>query len=159
MRVALGLLLVSLLTACGGDEPAAEPALIPPAIVDETEEPVVDPSIPQPDAAIEAVVVDADSATTVAGDEGRVPTPEAPVIEAVAYDDLAYVEGERVIIRTQMGSTREGVLKRFLNTGLKVVVNERGREIELDMPRSTIADVKVVWTRAQGAAPVPAPAP
>lgn len=144
------------LAACGSDEPAGEPPLIAPAILEEVaEEP--DPNALRPDAGIEAMVVDAESTTTVAGEDGRVPTPEAPVIEVVEYDDLAFVEGERVIVRTQLGSTREGVLKRFLNTGLKVVVQERGREIELDMPRTTISEVKVVWTRAQGLAPAPSP--
>jgi hypothetical protein len=157
----LALLFASVLAlaACGGDAPAP-PAPIPPAVVAEEVEEVVDPNAVQPDASIEAVVVDANATTTVAGEEGLVPTPEKPVIEVVAYEDLAFVVGERVIIRTNIGSTREGILKRFFNTGLKVLVNERGREIELDMPRTTVSEVKVVWTRAQGAvAPVPASEP
>lgn len=156
-----------LLGACGGDAPPPEP--IAPAAEEVAEaEPAaepVDPDAVVPDASIEAVVVDANATTTVAGEEGLVPTPEKPVIEVVAYEDLAFVVGERVIIRTSMGSTREGILKRFFNTGLKVLVNERGRELELDMPRTTIAEVKVVWTHAQGtpaasaSAPTPAPSP
>jgi hypothetical protein len=146
-----------LLGACGDDAPPPEP-IAPDEEVAEPEpvaEPV-DPNAVVPDATIEAVVVDANATTTVAGEEGLVPTPEKPVIEVVAYEDLAFVVGERVIIRTSLGSTREGILKRFFNTGLKVLVNERGREIELDMPRTTVAEVKVVWTHAQGTAPAPA---
>ena len=146
-----------LLTACGDDAPQTPPPLIEPAVIAEDEVPAVDPDAVVPDASIEAVVVDADSATMVAGDQGQVPTPEKPVIEVVAYDDLAYVVGERVIIHTVLGSTREGVLKRFFNTGLKVMVDDRGRQFELDMPRNTIAEVKVVWTRAQGSAPTNTP--
>jgi len=157
---AIGTLVV--LCGCGDDRPPPEPPLIAPAVISPEEEAAMaeaakDPNALAPDASIEAVVVDAQSTVTVAGEDGRVPTPEAPVIEVVAYDDLAYVVGERVIIRTALGSTREGVLKRFFNTGLKVLVNERGRELELDMPRGTIAEIKVVWTHAQGAAGTPTP--
>jgi hypothetical protein len=140
------------LAACGNDAPPASTGTLAPDVAEPVAEEYIDPNAVIPDASIEAVVVDANSAATVAGDEGRIPTPEAPVIEVVAYDDLAFVIGERVIIRTNLGSTREGILKRFFNTGLKVLVNERGREIELDMPRNTIDEVKVVWTHAQGAA-------
>lgn len=160
----LGLIIaVALLGACGGADQSSAPAAAPaevaaaaPAVAE-----YVDPDAVVPDASIEAVVVDANATTTVAGEDGLVPTPEKPVIEVVAYEDLAFVVGERVIIRTSLGSTREGILKRFFNTGLKVLVNERGREIELDMPRTTVAEVKVVWTHAQGsvAAPAPNPAP
>jgi hypothetical protein len=161
LRLAAMVAALSLLAACSDDAPPPE-TLSPPEAV--TEEPVVeetvDPNAVQPDASIEAVVVDANATTTVAGEQGLVPTPEKPVIEVVAYEDLAFVVGERVIIRTNIGSTREGVLKRFYNTGLKVLVNERGREFELDMPRTTVAEVKVVWTKAQGAtAPATEPAP
>lgn len=151
----------ALLTACGDDAPPAEAIAEPASTVEEPfAEEVVDPNAVQPDASIEAVVVDANATTTVAGEQGLVPTPEKPVVEVVAYDDLAFVVGERVIIRTNIGSTREGILKRFFNTGLKVLVNERGREFELDMPRTTVAEVKVVWTRAQGlTVPESEPAP
>jgi len=150
------------LAACGGDPPAPPAAPVAAAEEPVVEEVVVDPNAVLPDATIEAVVVDANATTTVAGEDGLVPTPEKPVIEVVAYEDLAFVVGERVIVRTSMGSTREGILKRYFNYGLKVLVNERGREFEIDMPRTTVAEVKVVWTRAQGAvAPAPAsdPAP
>jgi hypothetical protein len=152
---------ILVLAACGGEPPPPE-STAPVAVAEEpvVEEAVVDPNAVLPDATIEAVVVDANATTTVAGEDGLVPTPEKPVIEVVAYEDLAFVVGERVIVRTSMGSTREGILKRFFNTGLKVLVNERGREFEIDMPRTTVAEVKVVWTRAQGAvAPAPASEP
>ena len=161
MRWAAAIGALTALSACGGDAPPPAPApLVADAVIESAsaaEEDVVDPNAVVPDASIEAVVVDANTTTTVAGDEGLVPTPENPVIEVIAYDDLAFVVGERVIIRTSLGSTREGVLKQFFNTGLKVLVNDRGRKFELDMPRATVAEVKVVWTRAQGAA-APAPA-
>jgi hypothetical protein len=153
---------ILVLAACGGDPPPPPESAAAVAVAEEpvVEEIVVDPNAVVPDATIEAVVVDANSTTTVAGEDGLVPTPEKPVIEVVAYEDLAFVVGERVIVRTSMGSTREGILKRFFNTGLKVLVNERGREFEIDMPRTTVAEVKVVWTRAQGAvAPAPASEP
>ena len=141
-----------MLAACGSDAPSppvapAEPSAIAELVQEETS---VDPNALVPDASIEAVVVDANTTATVAGDQGLVPTPEAPVIEVVAYEDLAFVVGERVIVRTSLGSTREGILKRYFNTGLKVLVNERGREMELDMPRNTVDEVKVVWTHSQG---------
>jgi hypothetical protein len=156
VRWAIAANLCIALAACGNDAPSVPADAISPDVVEPVAEEYVDPNAIVPDASIESVVVDANSAATVAGEEGRVPTPEAPVIEVVAYDDLAFVVGERVIVRTSLGSTREGILKRFFNTGLKVLVNERGREIELDMPRNTVDEVKVVWTHAQGAG-VPTP--
>jgi hypothetical protein len=160
LRLAVMVTALSLLVACSDNAPP-EAVSQPTAVAEEpVVEEVIDPNAVQPDASIEAVVVDANATTTVAGEEGLVPTPEKPVIEVVAYEDLAFVVGERVIIRTNIGSTREGILKRFYNTGLKVLVNERGREFELDMPRTTVAEVKVVWTKAQGAtAPPSEPAP
>lgn len=148
------------LAACSVDAPLPPASTAAQAAIESepvAEEEVIDPNAVVPDATIEAVVVEANATTTVAGEEGLVPSAEAPVIEVIAYDDLAFVVGERVIIRTSLGSTREGVLKQFFNTGLKVLVNDRGRKFELDMPRATVAEVKVVWTRAQGAA-APAPA-
>ncbi len=161
LRWAVAMSALLSLAACSADAPSP-PVVITAQTASESEpvaeEEVVDPNAILPDATIEAVVVEANATTTVAGEEGLVPSAEAPVIEVVAYDDLAFVVGERVIVSTSLGSKREGILKRFFNTGLKVLVNERGREIELDMPRATVAEVKVVWTRAQGAA-APAPAP
>jgi hypothetical protein len=149
-RMLAGAVLCVVLAACGEDPPPPTAPIAPAPVAEIPAAPAAEPEV-VPDASIEAVVVDANATTTVAGEEGRIPTPEAPVIEVVAYEDLAFVVGERVIVRTSLGSTREGILKRYFNTGLKVLVNERGREMELDMPRNTVDEVKVVWTHAQGA--------
>lgn len=154
LRVAIGTVLLAV-SACSS-EPPPEPELIAPMVLDESELDVVDPNAVVPDQSIEAVVVDANQTTTVAGQDGLVPTPDKPVSEVVDFDDLSFVVGERVVVRTTHGSTRDGILKRYLNTSIKVLVNERGREIELDMPRSSILEVKVIWTKAHGAeAPSP----
>jgi len=49
-------------------------------------------------------------------------------------------------------STRQGVLKRYFTTSLKLLAEERGRVMEMDIPRASVNEVQVVWTHPQGQA-------
>ncbi|HQW82664.1 MAG TPA: hypothetical protein PLQ74_12445 [Pseudomonadota bacterium] len=102
-----------------------------------------------PSPAVPTMIVSAES--TLIGVDGQVPTADKPVIEDVSFDDLAYMIGERVIIRTTMNSTREGELKVFNRAGIRVSLRNRPG-MELEIPRSTVAAVQVVWTKSQTAA-------
>lgn len=101
----------------------------------------------QPDESRVSNPAEIDSATTLTV-FSETPTSGNPVIEVVEYTDLAYAVGEEIIVKTNMNSTRRGILKRYLNTSLKVMVNERGREFILHIPRSTVTETQVVWTDA-----------
>lgn len=102
-----------------------------------------------PNPAVPTMVVSAES--TMIGVDGQVPTADKPVIEDVSFDDLAFMVGERVIIRTTMNSTREGELKSFNRAGIRVALRNRAG-MELEIPRDTVKSVQVVWTKAQTAA-------
>jgi len=102
-----------------------------------------------PNPAVPTMVVSAES--TLIGVDGQVPTADKPVIEDVSFDDLAFMVGERVIVRTTMSSTREGELKSFNRAGIRVALRNRAG-MELEIPRSTVASVQVVWTKSQTAA-------
>ncbi|HWT15186.1 MAG TPA: hypothetical protein VN581_05335 [Patescibacteria group bacterium] len=102
-----------------------------------------------PNPAVPTMVVSAES--TLIGVDGQVPSAENPVSEDVSFDDLAYMVGERVIIRTTMNSTREGELKSFNRAGIRVALHNRAG-MELEIPKATVKSVQVVWTRAQTAA-------
>lgn len=104
---------------------------------------------PKPNPKIQTMVVSAE--TTMIGVDGQMPTAENPVLEDVSYDDLAYMVGERVIIRTTMRSTREGELKSFNRAGLRIALRDRP-DMELEVPKDTVKSVRVVWTKAQTAA-------
>ncbi|PIV35089.1 MAG: hypothetical protein COS34_03645 [Lysobacterales bacterium CG02_land_8_20_14_3_00_62_12] len=145
-------LMMALIGACGGGQETppvvvAEASKTPPAAALTSSE----PAAIQPDASIPALSVDASSASIV-GAEGAVATPETPVIETVNYEDLAYVVGEKIIIKTNLKSTRQGVLKRYFTTSLKLLAEERGRVMEMDIPRASVNEVQVVWTHPQGQA-------
>lgn len=144
-------LVMANISACGGEQQTAPVvAAAVPAKAGSTAEvtAAMDPDSIQPDASIPAVSVDASSAS--AG--GTMATPDAPIIESVSYEDLAYVVGEKIIIKTNLKSTRQGVLKSYFTTSLKLLAEERGRVMEMDIPRATVAEVQVVWTHPQGAA-------
>ncbi len=102
-----------------------------------------------PNPAVPTMVVSAES--TLIGVDGQVPTADKPVIEDVSFDDLAYMVGERVIIRTHLRSTRDGELKSFNRAGILVSLRNRPG-MELEIPRSTVASAQVVWTKSQTAA-------
>lgn len=102
----------------------------------------------KPDESIVSTPAEVDSATTITV-FSETPTSDKPLIEVVEYTDLAHAVGEEIIVKTNMHSTRRGILKRYLNTSLKVLVNERGREFVLDIPRSTVTETQVVWTVAR----------
>jgi hypothetical protein len=103
----------------------------------------------KPNPAVPTMVVSAES--TLIGVDGQVPSADKPVVEDVNFDDLALMIGERVIVRTTMNSTREGELKSFNRAGIRVALRNRGG-MELEIPKSSVKSVQVVWTRSQTAA-------
>ena len=139
------LLFLLLLAACGGGSPPPPANDQVSASADENE------GLPKPDRSL-AVVAVGSSTADIATPAGAIATIDKPVIETVAYEDLVYVVGEKIIIKTNLRTTRVGVLKRFLNTSLRVEVNERGRKFDIDIPRSTIAEVQVEWVHPQAPA-------
>ncbi|MGE3105427.1 MAG: hypothetical protein AB7K14_09285 [Lysobacterales bacterium] len=140
-RLAPVLLLALLLAACGGDPP---PQAAEPAVASEDQE----AANPRPDRSLAVVAVDSGSAD-IATPAGAIATIDKPVIETVAYEDLTYLVGEKIIIKTNLRTTRVGVLKHFLNTSLRIEAEERGRKFDIDIPRNTIAEVQVEWIHPQ----------
>ena len=102
-----------------------------------------------PNPAMETMVVD--GATAVIGVDGQIPSAEKPLNEDIAFDDLQHMIGERVVIKTTMNSRREGTLTSFNRAGVRLRLIDRP-DMELEVPKSTVASVQVVWTKPQSAA-------
>lgn len=144
-RLAPALLLALQLAACGGDSPP------PPAVDEALASEDADAGKPRPDRSIEVVSVGSNTAD-IATPAGAIATINKPVIETVAYEDLTYLVGEKIIIKTNLRTTRIGVLRRFLNTSLRIEVEERGRKFDIDIPRTSISEVQVEWIHPQAPA-------
>ena len=85
------------------------------------------------------------------GVDGQIPTADKPLNEDITFDDLQYMIGERVVIKTNMNSRREGTLTGYNRAGIRLVlINRPGMELEI--PKDTVVDVQVVWTKSQTAA-------
>lgn len=61
----------------------------------------------------------------------------------IAFDELENYVGKSVVIRTSMRTTRKGTLKRFNRAGLVIEDVSRGFSMDIDIPRSTVAEVQV----------------
>jgi hypothetical protein len=134
------IVLCLLLAACGSEPPP--PALIPPAVVEEeAPPPAVEPS---KDLDIEAMVVDPSTAPAE-----NVVQLEAPSIEKLEYDELDGLEGEFVVIKTSRGTTRSGILRSHLTNSIRLGSFERGREIDISLPRHEVVGIEVHWNRAK----------
>jgi len=113
-------------------------------VVAGNEEPPQTPSV-----AVPSMVVSAES--TLIGVDGQVPTADKPVSEDVKFEDLEFMIGERVVIGTNMNSTRDGTLTHFNRAGIRIELRNRPG-MELEIPKSTVRTVRVVWTKSQTAA-------
>ncbi len=69
--------------------------------------------------------------------------PKGPHV--VPFEALENHVGKSVVIKTNMRTTRSGVLKRFNRAGLLIVDKSRGFAMEIDIPRSTVKEVTVVF--------------
>lgn len=61
-------------------------------------------------------------------------------LRAVDYAQLERNVGQRVVIHTTNGTTRQGVLKRFSKANITVQLGADNGAIELEIPRNTIRE-------------------
>lgn len=75
------------------------------------------------------------------------PAPE-PVVpkgpQIVPYDELETQVGKSIVVRTNLHTTRKGTLKRFNRAVLVIQDMSRGFAMDIEIPRSTVAEVKVM---------------
>lgn len=136
----------------------------------QTSKPVFDPmNAPVPAAAKPVAAVPAKAAPiptpvpakTVVAAPVRTPATAAaaPVVAAVApvaalpvkpvgpmvvpFDQLEAHVGKMVSIKTNLRTTRKGVLKRFNRAGIVIEDTSRGFAMSIDIPRSTVVEVTV----------------
>ncbi len=76
------------------------------------------------------------------------PEPAAPVVpkgpQIVPYDELETQVGKSIVVRTNLHTTRKGTLKRFNRAVLVIQDMSRGFAMDIEIPRSTVAEVKVM---------------
>ncbi|MBL8297326.1 MAG: hypothetical protein JNN30_03160 [Rhodanobacteraceae bacterium] len=61
----------------------------------------------------------------------------------VSYEQLGAHIGERVVVRTTLGSRRAGTLVRYTRTALRLKLGPRDGGVELDIPSSSVRAVEV----------------
>jgi hypothetical protein len=67
----------------------------------------------------------------------------ASIPRVVPYEELERHVGKFIIIKTNLRTQRKGVLKRFNRAGLQIEDTSRGFAMNIDIPRSTVAEVSV----------------
>jgi hypothetical protein len=61
-------------------------------------------------------------------------------LRAVDYAQLERNVGQRIVVHTTIGTTRQGVLKRFSKVNITVQLGADNGAIELEIPRNTIRE-------------------
>ena len=74
--------------------------------------------------------------------------PAAVVENAITYDDLKQHVGQHVIVHTTFKTTRSGVLTKFSNTELALLVDTPGGPTEMTIPKNTVSNVALPATPA-----------
>ncbi len=67
--------------------------------------------------------------------------PVGPTV--VPFDQLETHVGKMVSIKTNLRTTRKGILKRFNRAGIVIEDTSRGFAMSIDIPRSTVVEVTV----------------
>ena len=67
--------------------------------------------------------------------------PVGPMV--VPFDQLETHVGKMVSIKTNLRTTRKGMLKRFNRAGIVIEDTSRGFAMSIDIPRSTVVEVTV----------------
>jgi hypothetical protein len=97
------------------------------------------------------------SAKTKAADAAKSKTvePAKPESQVVEYKELEHHIGAELAIETTFNTIRHGVLTKYTNPGLKILLGPEAGSIELDVPAETIRSVSIVTpaTPATPAAP------
>jgi hypothetical protein len=67
----------------------------------------------------------------------------ARVVDIISYEQLGAYVGEKIVVRTTLGSRRAGTLVRYTRTALRLKLGARDGGVELDIPSSSVRDIEV----------------
>jgi|GEM_PF-6966169 len=83
-------------------------------------------------------------ATTVGAVEAPKPSVQPVVLEPVEYVQLADKIGRHIVIETNLGTHRRGVLEHYSGSALAVRLEPKDGGFLLDLPRETVKQVELV---------------
>ena len=75
----------------------------------------------------------------------------AYAVQPTEYDELRQAVGREVVVRTQNGTTRRGVLVRFSGSNLEVQLSGRDGGFQLSIPKRDVRDAGIVVDSAEAA--------
>ena len=86
--------------------------------------------------------------TTIATAPAPVPVLPPPTPgRKLAYQDLAQLEGRRIMVRSSYGSVRVGTLEKYTDTAITLRLEQRERGLSVTMPQNTVRDVQLIEYR------------